>query len=93
MESKSKIDVQVLSTTYAEHTLMHHFGGSEKASVETGSWATCWAATKLACIGATTAGGSTNGCWETDETPDGSGTVPLVDSTKSSDPTGTHDFW
>ena len=82
MESKSKIDVQVLSTTYAEHTLMHHFGGSEKASVETGSWATCWAATKLACIGATTAGGATNVGCEIEATSERSGTLPLVDSTK-----------
>ena len=91
MESESKIDVEVLRNTYAEHTLMPHFGGGEKASVETGGWATGWAAAESACIGATTAGGATNGCCETDETSDGSGTLPLVDSTThsiSSDPTG-----
>ena len=87
LESESKIDMQVLRNAYAEHTLMPHFGGGEKASVETRGWATGWAAAESACIGATTAGGSTNGCCETDETPDGSGTMPLVDSTKSSDPT------
>ena len=36
MESESKIDMQVLRNTYAEHMLMPHFGGGEKANVETG---------------------------------------------------------
>ena len=31
-----EIYMQVLRNTYAEHTLMPHFGGGEKASVETG---------------------------------------------------------
>ena len=83
LESESKIDMQVLRNTYAEHTLMPHFGGGEKASVETGGWATGWAAAESACIGATTAGGATNGCCETDETSEWSGTLPLVDSIKS----------
>ena len=34
MESESKIDMQVLRITYAEQSLMPHFGGGEKASVE-----------------------------------------------------------
>ena len=37
MESESKIDMQVLRNTYAEQTLMPHFGGGEKASVEISS--------------------------------------------------------
>ena len=36
MVSESKIDMQVLRNMYVEHTLMPHFGGGEKASVETG---------------------------------------------------------
>ena len=36
LESESKIDMQILRTTYAEKTLMPHFGGGEKASVEIG---------------------------------------------------------
>ena len=36
MGSESKFDMQILRNTYAEHTLMLHFGGGEKASVETG---------------------------------------------------------
>ena len=37
MESESKIDIQILRTSYAEQTLMPHFGGGEKASVEISS--------------------------------------------------------
>ena len=37
MESESKIDMQRLRNTYAEQTLMPHFGGGEKASVEISS--------------------------------------------------------
>ena len=88
MESELKIDMQILRNTYAEHTLMPHFGGGEKASVETRGWATGWAAAESACTGATTAGGATNGGCETEDVFEGSGTLPLVDSTKSPDPTG-----
>ena len=65
-KANRRINMQSLRNTYAEHTLMPHFGGGEKASVETGGWATGWAAAESACIGATTAGGATNGCCETD---------------------------
>ena len=36
MENETKIDMQVQRTTYVEQTLMPHFGGGEKASVEIG---------------------------------------------------------
>ena len=60
--------MQVLRNTYAENTLMPHFGGGEKASVETRGCATGWEAAESACTGATTASGMTNGYCETDET-------------------------
>ena len=82
MEGESKIYMQVLRNTYAEHTLMPHFGGGEEASVETRGWATGWAAAESACTGATTAGGATNVGCEIEATSERSGTLPLVDSTK-----------
>ena len=44
--------MQILRNTYAEHMLMPHFGGGEKANVETGGLAFGWAATESAGIGA-----------------------------------------
>ena len=36
MGSESKFDMQILRNTYAEQTLMPHFGGGEKAVAEIG---------------------------------------------------------
>ena len=36
MESESKLDIQALRNACAEHKLMPHFEGGEKASVEIG---------------------------------------------------------
>ena len=49
-KANRRINMQLLRNTYAEHTLMPHFGSGEKASVETGGWATGWAATESACM-------------------------------------------
>ena len=84
MESDSKIDMQVLPNSHAVLSLMPHFEGGEKTRVETLGRE----ATESACIGATIAGVATNGCLENGEPSEKSGTLPPVDSTKSSDPTG-----